>query len=164
MPIDRANSSYIATPNGNRMQVLETHPLLGGGEPEHQRYTCPLIWDFDAELAAHADSIDKNLIKREASQGTDIVPVHQTQAEYDRRALGFLMTETDAHKFLAALPFWQAVESRGGANANARAAYLGVSRANYDLVNKRFGDVQGAASFLNNSKGQIWSDIPAEFS
>ena len=96
-------------------------------------------------------------------QSPERVAEHQTQAEFDRRLLGRLMIDPDIYTFHAAQPFWSAVQARGGANANQRAAYLGVSRANYDLIANRFGDDQGAAFFIDNAKGQVWSEIPAEF-
>ena len=166
-------SSVISenAPNGpERRRVTELHTDVVGKEYT-ERYSSPTVWDFDLELANHAISLEASIPVSEAqkaagiadSQSVDVAPTYQTQAEYDRRTLGFLMTETDSKVFLDALYFWQAVEARGGANANARAAYLGVSRANYDLVANRFGDVQGSATFINDSKGQIWTDIPEEF-
>jgi hypothetical protein len=88
----------------------------------------------------------------------DKAAVYQSQADFDRRLLGRLMTEENVQYFYAGLPFWQAVEGRGGANANQRASYLGVVRAEYDLVADRFGDVQGIGFFLDDAKGQIWPE------
>ena len=158
-------------PNGTeRRNVTEAH-TDNVGKIHNQRYSCPTVWDVDQELIDHAAQLDATLPTNESSEAAggvefndpDVTPDYQTQADYDRRTLGFLMTETDSYILLQGLPFWQAVETRGGANANQRAAYLGVSRANYDLVSNRFGDVQGAANFLNDEKGQIWTEIPEEF-
>ena len=91
----------------------------------------------------------------------DKVPVYQTQAEFDRRLLGRLMTEWDVHTFSAGLPFFQAVELRGGANANQRASYLGVTSTDYGLVDNRFGDSQGVQFFIDDEKGAVW-DEPLE--
>ena len=90
----------------------------------------------------------------------DKVPDHQTQADFDRRVLGRLMTFLDAHVFLAGLPFFQAVETRGGANAEQRAVYLGVDTTSYNLMDNRFGDVQGVAFFLNDDKNNVWDNVP----
>lgn len=82
-----------------------------------------------------------------------------TQADYDRLSLGRAMVITDVDDFYAYLPLFKAMESRGGANANQRASYLGVSTANYNLMADRFGDVEGIAFFLDNANGQIWDDV-----
>lgn len=93
-----------------------------------------------------------------------IVPEWQdTQADYDRISLGRAMLLTDVDEFYTYLPLFKAMEGRSGSNANQRAATLGVSRANYGLMADRFGDVQGVAFFLDNAKGQIWSELPEEF-
>ena len=113
--------------------------------------------DIDTEIA-DALSSAKN------DTNPDRVPVYQTQAEFDRRLLGELMLVTNVHTFHTALPFFQAVEGRGGANAGQRATYLGVTTGNYNLIAARFGDDQGVAFFLDNVKGQIWDIIPEEFS
>ena len=88
---------------------------------------------------------------------------NDTQAAYDRRTLGRAMLLTDVQEFYSYLPLFQAMEARGGANANQRAAYLGVSTTNYDLMAKRFSDVQGIAFFLDDEKNQIWTELPPEF-
>ena len=104
------------------------------------------------------NEIAEQVAVAEQLQNPDKVAVYQTQPVFDRRLSGRLMTLEDAHAFLAGLPFWTALEARGGPNAVQRAAYLGVPKPEYDLVDNRFGDVQGAAAFLNDDKGQIWDD------
>jgi hypothetical protein len=86
----------------------------------------------------------------------DKVAVYQSQSDFDRRLLGRLMTQVDVHTFSAGLPFFQAVEGRGGANANQRATYLGVTSGDYTLVDNRFGDSQGAQSFIADEKNNVW--------
>ena len=113
------------------------------------------------EVGQADKEISEAVAVAEALGNPDKVAVYQIQSVFDRRLSGRLMTLEDAHAFLAALPFWQALEARGGTNAVQRAAYLGVPKPEYDLVDNRFGDVQGAASFLNDDKGQIW-DSPLE--
>ena len=85
------------------------------------------------------------------------------QATYYRRALGKAMLLGDVDDFYAYLPLFLAMETNGGANANQRALYLGTDRATYDLIAKRFGDVQGIAFFLDNAKGQVWDTPVAGF-
>ena len=55
------------------------------------------------------------------------------------------------------------MEIRGGANAGQRASYLGVSTENYGLMEDRFNDDEGAAFFIEDSKSQIWKEVPPEF-
>ncbi len=143
-----------------------------GGVTRKGPKAAPGSWtetEYAADRAALEQSVLDLLARREireaisqAENGNnpDKVPNHQTQAEFDRRLLGELMTVLDAHTFYAALPFFQAVESRGGANANQRASYLGIDRPTYDLIANRFGDVQGVAFFLDNAKGQVWEELP----
>lgn len=81
---------------------------------------------------------------------------YQPQADFDRRMLAQFMVETIIENFRSGLSFFQDVEVRGGANANQRAIYLGVPRAEYDLVAKRFNDLQGALTFIDDEKNQVW--------
>lgn len=90
----------------------------------------------------------------------NIVPEwNDAQADYDRRALGIAMTLTDVHEFYSYLPLFKAMELRGGANRNQRAAYLGVPVSEYTQMEDRFNDVEGIAFFLDNAKDQIWEEI-----
>ena len=93
-------------------------------------------------------------------QNPDRIPDHQTQAEFDRRVLGQMMLVDDAHAVLAAYPMFQAVELRGGANANQRADYLGMDVATYNLIDDRFSNVNGVAWFLTDEKNQLWDELP----
>jgi len=93
----------------------------------------------------------------------DKVPEHQTQADFDRRVLGRIMLIDDAHAIYAAYPMFQAVEGRGGANANQRASYLGISSSEYGLIAVRFNNVPGVAWFLEDEKNQIWNELPEVF-
>ena len=121
----------------------------------------PVVVDVDDDGSTVANEKLVQLADNELNSG--VAAEYQTQADYDRRALGRAMLLTDVDEFYAVLPLFLAMESRGGANANARAAYLGIDRPTYDLIADRFGDVQGIASFLNNAKAQIWDELPGEF-
>lgn len=121
-----------------------------------------IVPDSDDGSEAAAKKLAQ-LADNEASLGADIVAEYQAQNNYDRRALGKAMVLTDVDEFYAVLPLFKAMEARGGANKNQRAAYLGVSGANYTLMEDRFNDVEGIAFFLDNAKGQIWEEIPQEF-
>lgn len=88
---------------------------------------------------------------------------HDSQADYDRRALGFAMTLDSTDEFFTYLPLFKAMELRGGNNPGQRATYLGVQRADYDLMADRFNDVEGVAFFLTDAKGQVWDEIPEDW-
>lgn len=90
-----------------------------------------------------------------------VPPDHQTQAEFDRRLLAKLMQERSTDALLAALPFWDAFQIRGGNNVNARADYLGVPRPEYDDVRFRFGDMKGVEGGVTNVNNQVWDEIPS---
>jgi hypothetical protein len=112
------------------------------------------------EEQAATGEVSESYENAENGVNPDKTAIYQTQSEFDRRLLGRLMVTEDVNVFYAGLPFFQAVESRGGANANQRAIYLDVPRAEYDLVAARFGDVQGISFFLDDAKNAIWPDIP----
>lgn len=103
-------------------------------------------------------------LKDSELDGIDQVPIYNdSQADYDRRALGQAMLIQDIDDFHQTLPLWLAMQSRSGNNRVQRAATLGVSLANYDLVSDRYRSDQGAASFIDDAKGQVWTELPAEF-
>lgn len=129
--------------------------------------------EYAAERTALEPQILEQLANKEIQQALSNIefdqnydntnPQHQTQAEFDRRVLAQLMTIIDVHHFRNGLNFFQQIESRGGANANQRATYLGVSTVNYNLIADRYGDIQGAMFFIDNEKGQVWQEVPEEF-
>jgi hypothetical protein len=129
-------------------------------------------FDTDADALSMYARIEVQQAEQEVSEqfsvaerwlNPDKVPVYQTQPDFDRRLLGQLMTVEDVHVFSAGLPFFQAVESRGGANAGQRATYLGVILAEYDLVDGRFSDSQGVQFFIDDEKENRWEDIPEDW-
>ena len=99
----------------------------------------------------------------ERLENPDKVSIYSTQADFDRRLLGLVMTIENAAVFIVSIPFFQAMEIRGGANANQRAAYLGVTSGDYTLVDSRFGDVQGVQFFLDDEKNNVWPDVPEDW-
>lgn len=127
---------------------------------DHEIITSPFKVDPLDDGAAKADQELKNKIQGELSIEDRVPQWSDTQADYDRRALGRAMLEEDTEKFYLYLPLFKAMEARSGANANQRAITLGVTRADYDLMAARFGDVEGIAFFLDNAKGQIWDVLP----
>jgi len=116
-------------------------------------------------LSEHADREILDAVKGafEGISPETISPIWNTQQEFDIRVVGRMMMVRDSQAFLASLSHFQGIESRGGANANQRAEYLGVVRQVYDLIANRYGDVQGAAFFLTDEKAQIWTNLPVEF-
>jgi len=137
--------------------------LTDNNAVDHETLTAPVKVDAADDGTSTANKLLESLKSSELSKGDQATQWHDSQADYDRRALGRAMTIADADEFYSYLPLFKAMEARGGANANQRAAYLGVSTANYNLMADRFGDVEGIAFFLDNAKGQIWDEIPAEF-
>jgi hypothetical protein len=126
--------------------------------------TVPNVWclaQYTVIAGVLAETeVQARLILTERGQNPDLVPpVHQTQSAFDRRLLGQLMALGSIDQLLAAIPFWLAVQTRGGANSNSRASYLGVIRAEYDLVNGRFSDLQGVAGGVQTVNAQRWTDV-----
>lgn len=118
----------------------------------------PAMEDFLATQEV-IDAINKaeNLIN------PDKVSEHQAQEDFDRRVLGRMMLIIDAHVFHAAYPMFKAVEIRSGTNPNARAAKLGITRGEYDLIASRFNSVHPLEWFLNDEKNMVWDELPDVF-
>ena len=125
-------------------------------------------FDMEADALSMYAQIEQQQADREISEqlgvaerwiNPDKVPVYQSQADFDRRLLGRLMTQWDVHTFSAGLPFFQAMELRGGANAGQRAAYLGVTTGEYTEVDNRFGDSQGVQFFIDDEKNNVWNSV-----
>ena len=131
----------------------------------------PAGFDTEADMLALIPGIEISQAEQEvtiavnaAEHGTtsDIVPDYQLQADYDRRALGQFMTIADVHWFNEGRVLFLAMEVRGGANANQRAVYLGITTGTYSEIDNRFSDLAGAQSFILDNKNQRWDDIPEE--
>ena len=123
----------------------------------------PVVVDVADDGAAQGNKKLASLADIETGSGADIVAEYQSQADYDRRALGKAMIGTDIDEFHQVLPLYLAMTARGGNNAGQRAAYLGVPTAQYNSMAVRFNDDQGAASFIDDAKGQVWDEIPADW-
>jgi len=123
----------------------------------------PVIVEASDDGTDAANAKLTTLTNIEISSAADITPKYQSQADYDRRALGRAMLIENADEFHAVLPLFEAMELRGGNNAGQRAAYLGVSPASYGDMEERFNNDQGAAFFLDDRKGLIWEDLPPEW-
>ena len=158
-------------PSGARF-VLEYHTDTNGRVHKRSRKTDADDATIDAEMAAYAltlsdvestsEMYDKSGAIKEKESIRD-APTNTPQAEYDRKMLGQYMLQEDVHKFRAGLDFFRDVESRGGANATQRAAYLGITRETYDQIAKRFNDLTGSLTFIDDEKNQIWTELPPEF-
>ena len=131
----------------------------------------PVGTDLTADRAAMIPGIELRQAKTEVSDAVakaehggnpDIVPDYQSQADYDRRALGQFMTLADVHHFNDGRVLFLAMEVRGGANAGQRATYLGITSGTYSLIDDRFSDLAGAQTFILDNKNQRWDDIPEE--
>ena len=131
----------------------------------------PIGFDTDADMFEMIPGIEerqaeveiiKALANAEWGISPDIIADYQSQADYDRRALGQFMTLSDVHHFNEGRVLFLAMESRGGANAGQRAAYLGITSATYSEIDNRFSDLAGAQTFILDNKLQRWDDIPEE--
>lgn len=156
----------------NTIKIRHIHTDHIGKTYESGLKRVDLVFDIAADRAASAIDADTNTIEIElqgaiqsAEQGlpVDRVPVYQSQPDFDRRLLGRFMLIADVHVFHNSLQFFLNIESRGGANASQRASYLGISTTDYGLIADRYGDSQGAAFFITDSKNQVWDELPQDF-
>jgi hypothetical protein len=123
----------------------------------------PIKTTADNDGTAIADDLLQSQKDKELSNA-DISPLwNDTQADYDRRALGKAMLISDVDEFISYQPLFQAMESRSGNNAVQRAATLGVSTANYTLMQSRFNDAVGIAGGVANMNSKLWEVVPEEF-
>lgn len=114
--------------------------------------------------AVQADKLLQRQKDFEISNYEDIVPLwNDTQADYDRIALGQAMLILDVDQFISVLPLFQGMESRSGNNAVQRAATLGVSTANYNLMQSRFNVAVGIQGGVATMNSEAWDVIPEEF-
>lgn len=160
-----------AQKDGRRYLRYEFTDHLGGKYIRGPKLVPP-SFDADADLLTQVPVQEDDLANIEIQQAInnttvglnpDKVPDHQTQPDFDRRVLGRMMLIINSHVFYAAYPMFQAVELRGGANANQRAVYLGITTVDYNLIASRFNNVSGVAWFLNDEKNQIWDKLPEDF-
>lgn len=137
--------------------------LTDNNAVDHTEITNPVKQQPADDGTLIADKLLQSRKDKELREGEKAAEWADTQADFDRRALGRAMLLTDTDDFYFYLPLFKAMELRGGANANQRAAYLGIDRAIYDQIAARFNDVEGIAFFLDNYKSQIWDEIPPGF-
>ena len=142
------------------------------GEILRKRFSIGLVDDAMTEAIAHDQEVLDEMARREVGAGLslaeqglspEITVKHQPQADYDRRILGNMMLEINSHVFFAAYTFFQAVEGRGGSNANARASYLGIVKAVYDDIAARFSNVTGVAWILTDERNKVWTELTEVF-
>lgn len=127
-------------PEGTNLTDLmeQERQLLFGELAEHE------VNGYVAQAEALSPSFDPNF----ATQWNEV-------NDFDRRVLGYLMTyPVDQIEYT--LGFWAATQSRGGANTGQRATFLGVPRAEYELVEDRYGLVQGLTTSLQTDRASIW--------
>ena len=162
--------------NGWRRVIYQFTDHLGG--IEERTKIVPAGFDDDADRLATVPIIEDYLAEQEIITALNqaeglylnpdkVPPDHQPgateeeqQANFDRRVLTRVMLLIDAHAVYAAYPMFQAMELRGGANANQRATYLGIDIAIYNQIDDRFSNVNGVGWFLADEKNQVWSELP----
>ena len=133
--------------------------LTDNNTVEFTSITFPQVVDESDDGAAIAAELLQAKKDNELVEGDKLTQWEDSQNDYDRRALGQAMTISDVDEFYSFLPLFKAMESRGGANRNQRAAYLDVPVSEYIQMEDRFNDVEGIAFFLDNAKGQIWDEV-----
>jgi len=161
-----ANEILVDSPLGYGRKAVEARFQDHVGVWHKRGYTGPIadtaafltsqepIVEGELQVSEVTDALKQAELGNDPDKSAD----HQPQADFDRRLLGLLMQELSIDTKIAAIPFWLAVETRGGANANQRAAYLGVTRPEYDLVSAMFGDLQGVSGGVDTVNGQIWDE------
>lgn len=112
------------------------------------------IWE-----GLQSEEISEAFAKVDNREDPDYVAVYNTQPDFDRRVLGYIMTREDPHKVNACLPFWSAAQSRNGNNAAQRAAALGVTSTEYELVADRMNSMFGVSSFLADDLVNMWPEV-----
>lgn len=169
MPIVASIISSAETQSDNSVLVWERHTDHLNNN-YYYNYTAQDGAGIFARMTARVPEIEEYLAWREveeqisvaiSGENPDKVAEHQTQAEFDRRFLGRSMI-LNAQPFYNCKPVYDRVQTQG-ANAKQRAAYLGVLRTEYDLVNARFNNVTGIAWFLDDEKGMQWEEINEAF-
>jgi len=133
--------------------------------------TVPDSLDFDADRVSEISGIEKWLAENEIgialqdaenSLPIDRIPNHQTQAEFDRRLLGYSMIVENIHTFRNLYQFYLDFQNHSGAgnNAGQRAAYLGISVGDYDLIQNKFDPMAGVLVMLDTQKSLRWNELP----
>ena len=140
------------------VEIFVTKKVVAGFDTDADMFT--MIPHLEEKQAIQ--EVSSSVARAEQGISPDIVPDYQPQADYDRRALGQFMTLADVHHFNEGRVLFLAMESRGGANAGQRAAYLGITSVTYSEIDDRFSDLAGAQTFINDNKNQRWDDIPEE--
>lgn len=155
--------------NGSRLDVIyQFTDHLGG--TYIQEHLVDVGTDTDAHMLSLIPALEEKLARQEISdaiagaedeQPVDRVPDHQTQVEFDRRVIGEAMMIPDIMWFYNIYDsFFRAFESRAGNNKPQRALYLGVDTATYDEIDKRFNDMAGITTLVNDEKGRVWQELP----
>jgi len=110
------------------------------------------VVDLDADLP----NLEAQAESQRAQNSLGLTAEHQTQAELDKATISLLMQIQDSLEFSQTLQWFRDFEVRAGANTNARAAYLGVARADYGLVATRYNQITGIATGLANDAARVW--------
>lgn len=160
-----------AQTDGRRYVIYELTDHLGKKHLTGVKLVQP-AFDADADLIAQITIMENFLALQEVRDAVnkaenltnpDKVSEHQAQEDFDRRVLGRMMLIINAHVFHAAYLMFQAVEIRSGTNPNARAAKLGITRDDYNLIASRFNSVHPLEWFLNDEKNMVWDELPDVF-
>jgi len=112
------------------------------------------VWVVDLE--ANLPNLEAKEEAQRAKSGQQQDAQHQTQADLDRKTINELMQIEDSLEFSSTLQWFRDFEVRAGSNTNARATYLGVPKAEYDLVADRYNQITGIKSGLEADDARTW--------
>lgn len=111
----------------------------------------------------YANALLENLRNQEIDFVDKVPEWNDTQADYDRKALGRAMMIEDIRGLQGVLDLWAAVELRSGTDSVERAATLGISLDNYMQMESRFRLMADAATVARLITDKTWSGLPEEF-
>jgi len=148
-------------PNGTKVERRYEVTITTNSLIDEVYVLSPVVVDASDDGSIYGAKKLASLADIESGSGADILAEYQDQPDYDRRALGKAMVGPGIEEFHAVLPLFKSMEGRGGANANQRANYLGVTTISYRDMANRFGDDEGVAFFIEDHKNQVWPEIPA---
>lgn len=158
-------------PNGIRLEVQYKFTDHLANEYVYNKLVA-VSFDTEADMLSMIPEIEAQLAYSEVAEAVgvsesgpldySITPDHQTKPEYIRRVLGEFMKIPSVDHFNNGFQFFKDFEldPDSGNNKPQRSAYLSVDTATYDLIDKRFNDLAGIQTFINDEKGRVWDDTP----
>ncbi|MCP3672731.1 MAG: hypothetical protein GY814_20375 [Gammaproteobacteria bacterium] len=152
---------YDDYPHGRKRERRYKVTITNNSMGDEEYILSPVVVDSSDDGSASGDKKLAQLADIEL--GSEKICEYQSQADYDRRALGRAMLLTDINDFFDTIPLWDAVDVRGGSSPGQKAAYLGVSKPDVISIGKRYRECKSNSGFINDRKGYVWDEMPPEF-